>query len=241
MPFSHGAVFHAAECNARLYSKPPAVATAACKFFPGNFRNNFRNMTNPNFRQAAYIAAAHTRAQWPPDCGAEVAFAGRSNVGKSSAINAIAGRRRLAHFSKTPGRTRQIVFFTLGENRRLADLPGYGYASAPQHLRRHWQKFIAEYLRERESLKALIIPMDIRRPLTALDQNMLEFARALNLPVHILLTKSDKLSRGAAASALLQVQKKLQGEGEISLQLFSAVKKVGVEQATKRVEEFLQG
>ncbi|MGR3913888.1 MAG: ribosome biogenesis GTP-binding protein YihA/YsxC [Gammaproteobacteria bacterium] len=194
-----------------------------------------------NFRNAAYTAAAHRRDQWPPDAGAEVAFAGRSNVGKSSAINAIAGRRRLAHFSKTPGRTRQIVFFELDPERRLVDLPGYGYASAPQHLRRHWEHFIADYLRRRACLKALVVPMDIRRPLTALDRSMLDCCRELGLPAHILLTKADKYSRGAAASALLQARTALEGEGAITLQLFSAVKKTGVEEAAARVAELLRG
>ncbi|CAJ2375999.1 MAG: putative GTP-binding protein EngB [Arenicellales bacterium IbO2] len=192
-----------------------------------------------DFRNAAYAGAAHLRAQWPPDAGAEVAFAGRSNAGKSSAINAIAGRRRLAHFSKTPGRTRQIVFFDLDDSRRLVDLPGYGYAGAPRDLRRHWERFIGEYLRGRECLKGLIIPMDIRRPLTELDRRMLDFCRELSLPAHILLTKADKCSRGAAAGALQKTRAALEGEGAITLQLFSAVKKTGVEEAAARVAELL--
>lgn len=153
-----------------------------------------------DFSRAQYSLAAHHPGQWPEDIGAEVAFAGRSNVGKSSAINAITRQNRLAKTSKTPGRTRQIVFFDLDIAHRLVDLPGYGYARAPQSLRRHWQDFITEYLFNRECLRALVVPMDIRRPLTDLDVTMLEYCWKQQLPAHILLTKADKFKRGKAAS-----------------------------------------
>ena len=198
-------------------------------------------MASIDFSKAVYALAAHHPAQWPPDAGAEVAFAGRSNVGKSSAINAIANRQRLAIASKTPGRTRQIVFFDLDAERRLVDLPGYGYAKVPDHLRRHWERSTSDYLTRRACLKALVIPMDIRRPLTPLDQTMLQCCREIGLPAHILLTKADKYNRGPATATLEQVRRQLKGESAITVQLFSALKKQGVEQAGEVVTGFLSG
>ena len=194
-----------------------------------------KNLTNINFSQIAYTLAAHERHQWPADGGAEVAFAGRSNVGKSSAINAITNRRRLARTSKTPGRTRQIVFFDLDQSHRLVDLPGYGYAKVSRELRRHWEKFITDYLTSRACLKGLVVPMDIRHPLTELDQAMLHCCREIALPVHILLTKADKYKRGKAASTLLQVCHQLKTQPQTTVQLFSALNKQGVEQAGEHV------
>ena len=198
-------------------------------------------MTTIDFTRAAYALAAHQQNQWPPDAGAEVAFAGRSNVGKSSAINAVTNQQRLARTSKTPGRTRQIVFFDLDAERRLVDLPGYGYAKVPQNLRRHWERFMADYLTGRACLKALVVPMDIRRPLTDLDQTMLRCCWEVGLPAHILLTKADKYKRGRASNALQQVRERLKGEPDTTVQLFSAVDKQGVEQTRKVIVGWLLG
>ena len=194
-----------------------------------------------DFNRAAYALAAHQQSQWPPDTGAEVAFAGRSNVGKSSAINAITRRQRLARISKTPGRTRQIVFFDLDAERRLVDLPGYGYAKVSRELQRHWEQFLADYLTRRACLKALVIPMDIRRPLTDLDQTMLRCRREASLPAHILLTKADKYKRGRAGEVLRRVREELKSEPETTVQLFSAVRKQGVEEASEAITGFLLG
>lgn len=196
-------------------------------------------MTVIDFSQAVCTVAAHRRAQWPADGGAEVAFAGRSNVGKSSAINAIAGRRQLARSSKTPGRTRQIVFFEVGGaggERRLVDLPGYGYAKVPDALRRHWEEITGDYLTKRACLKGLVLPVDIRRALTDLDELMLSCCADANLPAHILLTKADKLSRNRAAAALQLARAELADAfAQVTVQLFSAADKRGVEEARGKV------
>lgn len=198
-------------------------------------------MTTIDLTRITYALAAHHQNQWPPDAGAEVAFAGRSNVGKSSAINAITRRQRLARVSKTPGRTRQIVFFDLDAERRLVDLPGYGYAKVPHHLRQHWERFMADYLTRRACLKALVVPMDIRHPLTDLDQTMLRCCWEVGLPAHILLTKADKYKRGRAANALRQVRERLTDQPEATVQLFSAVSRQGVEQAGEVIAGWLLG
>jgi len=193
-----------------------------------------------DFRQASYILSAHLPHQLMADEGAEVAFAGRSNVGKSSAINAITNQNGLAKTSKTPGRTQQINFFALVDDLKLVDLPGYGYAKAPEHLRAHWGEFISDYLTTRQCLRGLVLPMDIRRPLTELDMTMLELCWQSDLPVHILLTKADKLSRGKAGGVLQQVRHKILDQPGTTVQLFSALKKQGVEEARKRITELLQ-
>ncbi|MEA3291577.1 MAG: ribosome biogenesis GTP-binding protein YihA/YsxC [Pseudomonadota bacterium] len=192
-----------------------------------------------DFSPAEYLVSAHLVRQWPEDSGAEVAFAGRSNVGKSSAINVIANRRGLARTSKTPGRTQQIVFFGVREGIRLVDLPGYGFAKAPERLRRHWEQLISDYLEQRRSLRGLVIPMDIRRPLTPLDARMVNWAYQLSLPVHILLTKADKLSRGKATGTLRAVLGELEELPLISVQLFSATRRQGVDEARERISELL--
>ena len=191
-----------------------------------------------HFNQAEFINAAHYPDQWPEDSGIEVAFAGRSNVGKSSAINTITNINGLAKTSKTPGRTQQIVFFEIDETRRLVDLPGYGFAKAPEAMRKHWQTYLEAYLVERQCLKGLVLPMDIRRPFTDLDNTMLDFCWHEEIPVHILLTKADKLKFGAAKNAFLKVQKQIQDQPQTTVQLFSALKKQGVEEARKQLNEF---
>ena len=158
---------------------------------------------------AAYKLAAHLPRQLPPDTGREVAFAGRSNAGKSSALNAMCNQHRLAKTSKTPGRTQQLVFFEVAPERYLVDLPGYGYAQVPMELKAHWQAFINGYFRDRQALKGLVVVMDIRHPLREFDLKMLEYAQTRALPAHCLLTKSDKLGRGAQAAALQAVRKQL--------------------------------
>jgi GTP-binding protein len=188
------------------------------------------------YKQAQYLLSAHKLSQLPEDQGIEVAFAGRSNAGKSSAINAITGQRNLARTSKTPGRTQQIVLFTLDEDRRLVDLPGYGFAKVPLALKLHWQKTLERYLHTRQCLRGLILMMDIRHPLTEFDQHMLNWCNQSNMPVHILLTKADKLSYGKATTVLQQVSKTLSKDN--SIQLFSAIKRTGIEEVQTRLNDF---
>ncbi len=188
---------------------------------------------------AAYKLAAHLPQQLPPDTGREVAFAGRSNAGKSSALNAMCNQHRLAKTSKTPGRTQQLVYFEVIPERYLVDLPGYGYAKVPMDLRAHWLEFINKYFQTREALKGLVVVMDVRHPLREFDLAMLEYAKARALPAHCLLTKSDKLSRGAAAATLQAVRKQL---GEVaSVQLFSSENKLGIDEARAVVTSWLRG
>ena len=175
----------------------------------------------------------------PPADRIEVCFAGRSNVGKSSAINAITGRTGLARTSKTPGRTRQIVFFDLTPDHRLVDLPGYGFARTSRELQQHWQKTINRYFSTRQALRGLVLPIDIRRGLMAMDQEMLNWCCHHALPVHLLLTKRDKLSRSAAQNTLRTVQQQLVESPLFSAQLFSATKKEGVEEARAKIVQLL--
>ncbi len=190
------------------------------------------------FPNAEFLTSAWQPRQFPTDTGAEVAFAGRSNAGKSSALNAITGRKDLARTSKTPGRTQLINFFTLDADRRLADLPGYGYAKVPEQMKRHWQELLTRYVEARASLVGLVIVMDARRPLTDFDLQMLDWTQAHGLPTHLLLTKADKLSRNEAAATQRRVKASL-AEGDTA-QLFSAVSKLGVDEARKRVLEMLR-
>lgn len=170
-----------------------------------------------------------------------MAFAGRSNVGKSSAINAITNQNRLAKTSKTPGRTQQIIFFELSDSMRLVDLPGYGYAKAPESLRKHWREFISEYLSTRHCLRALVIPMDIRRPLTELDITMLEYCWHIELAVHVLLTKADKFKRAKALNILHAVSKDLKSQPLTTVQLFSVPNRQGVDEARLHLTGHLTG
>ena len=183
-------------------------------------------------QQSTFIMSAAQVDQCPPDQGYEVAFAGRSNAGKSSAMNTLT-HARLARTSKTPGRTQLLNFFRLDDQRRLVDLPGYGYAKVPIPLKQHWQRHLEAYLGSRHSLVGVVLLMDIRHPLTEFDRLMLDWAQASQLPMHVLLTKADKLTYGAAKNALLKVQKDIrQGWGEVaSAQLFSAPKRMGIEEA----------
>jgi GTP-binding protein len=176
----------------------------------------------------------------PADSLAEVAFAGRSNAGKSSAINTLCNHKRLAFVSKMPGRTQHLNFFRVDEGRFLVDLPGYGYARAPKAQKHVWQALIGGYLADRSQLAGLVLIMDIRHPLTELDRSLLEWFRPSGRPVHVLLSKSDKLSRGPAAQTLLTVSTELKKMGmNASVQLFSSLKKVGVDQAEGVVRDWL--
>jgi GTP-binding protein len=165
------------------------------------------NPVQINFQKAHFITSAPSIKQCPDDTGAEVAFAGRSNAGKSSALNTLAQQNKLARTSKTPGRTQLINFFEIEPDIRIVDLPGYGFAKVPDRMKREWQRNMSEYLEERQSLKALVLVMDIRHPLSDFDVMMCDWALDVQMPVHILLTKSDKLKRGPAQSTRLQVQK----------------------------------
>lgn len=187
-------------------------------------------MDNP-YSQAIFLKSAARVNQLPPDTGYEVAFAGRSNAGKSSALNCLTRIRNLARTSKTPGRTQLINLFTVGdEHHRLVDLPGYGYAKVALKIKHEWQQNLAQYLETRQSLRGLVLLMDIRHPLKELDQMMIGWAIQRELPVHILLTKADKLSRGQAQSTLLQVRKTYHPVTDlISVQTFSSLKKQGVD------------
>ena len=196
-----------------------------------------------NFQAATFTTSAPSLKQCPDDTGCEVAFAGRSNAGKSSAINTLTRIRGLARISKTPGRTQMINFFAVGEGRRLVDLPGYGYAKVPIAMKIQWDKHLAEYLQERNSLGGLILLMDIRHPLQDYDQQMLNWAAQAGLPVHVLLTKSDKLKRGPAKNMLMTVEKRLRemdpARTLLSVQTFSSLKKEGLPQLEAQLSHWL--
>ncbi len=182
-------------------------------------------------RRAEFMTSAPKLTLCPLDTGFEIAFAGRSNAGKSSAINALTAQNQLARASKTPGRTQMINFFTLqNTDQRLVDLPGYGYAAVPETMKLVWQKELEKYLIQRQSLAGLVLLMDIRHPLKDFDKQMLQWAKSRNLFVHVLLTKCDKLNRNPANTVLLNVKKQLHADGlDFSIQLFSSMKRQGLE------------
>lgn len=193
-----------------------------------------------DFSQTRFLKSAHLPEQWVADRGVEVAFAGRSNVGKSSAINAITNRRGLAKTSKTPGRTQQINFFEVSTDRRIVDLPGYGFAKVPQNVRAHWGRVIEQYLSERQCLRGLVLPMDCRRPLMELDVQMLEWCNHAELDVHVLLTKIDKLKNAKARAVLNEVNAALADNASISVQTFSAQNRTGIQGARGLVARWLE-
>lgn len=183
------------------------------------------------FTQAQFLTSAPDIRRCPEDEGLEIAFAGRSNAGKSSALNRLTEQPKLARTSKTPGRTQLINFFTVADGKRLVDLPGYGFAKVPLAVRKEWEKNLTEYLNERQSLCGCLLLMDIRHPLQEFDRNFISWSLAEALPLHILLTKSDKLKRGAAKSTMLSIQRTIQNEFEtplVSVQTFSALKGDGL-------------
>ena len=186
---------------------------------------------NPFYHRAQFLISAARLSQAPQDIGIEIAFAGRSNAGKSSALNTLCQQKSLARTSKTPGRTQLLNFFQLDENRRLVDLPGYGYAKVAEKVKRQWQGALADYIQHRDCLRGLVLLMDVRHPLTEFDLQMLEWNIQYGLPTHILLTKADKLKRGAAMSTLLQVRKAFADRPEITAQLFSSLKQQGIDEA----------
>ncbi len=192
-----------------------------------------------NFRQADFLTSAPTLKACPPDTGLEVAFAGRSNAGKSSAINTLTENKRMARTSKTPGRTQLINFFTLTPSQRLVDLPGYGFAKVPIEVKEKWQRHLEDYLRQRQSLCGLILLMDCRHPLQEFDRMMLNWAESSDMPVHILLTKADKLKKGPASASLHTVRKELAAMELVSVQLFSALKRTGLEQLQTTLNDWL--
>ncbi|MGD9020717.1 MAG: ribosome biogenesis GTP-binding protein YihA/YsxC [Lysobacterales bacterium] len=186
-------------------------------------------MKKPNpLRVARYVLSAHHLRQLPADHGIEVAIAGRSNAGKSSAINTFTDQKSLARTSKTPGRTQQIVIFELDASRRIADLPGYGYAKVPVKLKQHWRAVMEGYFRTRRSLRGVVLVMDIRHPMREFDTQMLAWCSAAEVPCHLLLTKADKLKRGPARSTLLKVQRDLPPIA--SAQVFSSKDKTGLDE-----------
>lgn len=199
-------------------------------------------MSNSRYHRASYLLSAHTLAQCPDDNGREVAFAGRSNVGKSSVINTITGNHKLARTSRTPGRTQQLNFFSVGgdDRFRLVDLPGYGYAKVPEKIRRHWRSVLQAYFEQRHALAGLILIMDIRQPLKPFDEQMLAWCLDVRLPVHIVLNKADKISRGAAAKVLQMVKNRYPDEW-ITAQVFSAVERTGVDEVRKCLDAWLNG
>ncbi|MEE4250292.1 MAG: ribosome biogenesis GTP-binding protein YihA/YsxC [Alcanivoracaceae bacterium] len=191
-------------------------------------------------RQIRFDKSAQKLAQCPPDEGLEIAFAGRSNAGKSSAINRLCGQKSLARTSKTAGRTQLLNFFAVDEGRRIVDLPGYGYAKVDRSTRDAWQKEIDGYLSGRECLKGLILLMDVRHPLKDFDQMIIQWAAEANMPLHLLLTKADKLSYGVAKNALLKTAKQLSSHrAPLSLQLFSSTNGMGCDQAWDKIGEWL--
>ncbi len=199
-------------------------------------------MSKLNFTKAEFFQSAPTLKQCPPESGREVAFAGRSNAGKSSAINCLAGNRKLARTSKTPGRTQLINFFNITPQQRLVDLPGYGFAKVPLAVKRQWDQNLSQYLRERQSLKGLILLMDVRQPMKEFDTMMLNWAVEAEMPVHILLTKSDKLKKGPAKNTLLSVRKHVKEaniDDLVSVQTFSALKKEGITQLEQVLTQWL--
>ena len=190
-----------------------------------------------SFRQAKYLTSAYELSQLLPDEGMEIAFAGRSNAGKSSAINCLAQQKGLCKTSKTPGRTQLINFFALDDQRRLVDLPGYGFAKVPKKMRSHWDKVLSAYLLQREALKGLVIVVDIRRGISDLDQGLIDMVGS-TIPVHILLTKSDKLSRSLVKKEIMRTEQ-LMNQAQYSVSSLSTLNRQGLEQLEQRCSSWL--
>jgi len=196
---------------------------------------------NPYYRRARFLISVARLPQLPAaEHAHEVAFAGRSNAGKSSALNTLCDQHNLARTSKTPGRTQLINLFELDEQRRLVDLPGYGFAKVAMPIRAQWQGLLADYIETRGCLRGVILMMDIRHPLKELDVQMIHWCRHLNRPVHILLTKADKLKRGPAKQVLFQVRKALADQDQVTVQLFSALKREGIDEAHEVLDRWLE-
>lgn len=196
-------------------------------------------MLQLNYHKTRFVISAPDITHLPEDSGVEIAFAGRSNAGKSSALNTLTGQKNLARTSKTPGRTQLINLFEVAENCRLVDLPGYGYAEVPEEVKRKWQKSLSEYLQKRDSLKGIVVLMDIRHPLKELDRNMVEWAVDGGLSVLVLLTKADKLASGAMKNQLLAVRKELASlNADIAVEVFSSPKKIGIDKLVEKLNSW---
>ena len=202
-------------------------------------------MIKINFRSAKFLISAPSLKQCPPESGAEVAFAGRSNAGKSSALNTLTQNHKLARTSKTPGCTQLINFFQLqsSPDLRLVDLPGYGYAKVPTAMKEKWQEHLSQYLNDRQSLRGLVLVTDSRHPMQEFDKMMIDWAVQSEMSLHILLNKSDKLSRGAAQNTLLKLRRELKNTGIdnlVSAQVFSSTTGEGVDQLAQQLGVWLQ-
>ena len=207
--------------------------------FYSNYTFYARFPMNPLYHQARFILSASKLNEAPDDIGKEVAFAGRSNAGKSSAINTLTRQNTLARISKTPGRTQLLNFFKIDEQRKFVDLPGYGYAKVPLTVKKKWHQMMETYLHNRNALCGIVLVMDVRHPLTDFDMQMIEWCEHTQLPLHILLTKADKLNYGAAKNTLLKVQKELSDKNvSVTLQLFSSSKKTGVDDVHQILDQW---
>ena len=196
-------------------------------------------------QNVSFVISTNQFDELPSDSGREIAFAGRSNAGKSSAINTLTNKTRLAFVSKQPGRTQLINFFKIKDMQSLVDLPGYGFAKVPKPMKDHWRKLLPKYLQERKSLIGLVLVVDIRRELTELDTQMLDWFAPQKKPIHVLLTKSDKVSKDKSLRTLNKINNELKEKWgkkfnvECSAQLFSSLKKQGIEKATEKIEQWL--
>ncbi len=196
---------------------------------------------NPLYHQSQFVLSASKLSEAPTDQGKEVAFAGRSNAGKSSAINTLTRQNSLARISKTPGRTQLLNFFQIDEQRMFVDLPGYGYAKVPLAVKKKWHQMMESYLHKRDALCGIVLVMDIRHPLTEFDMQMIEWCEHTQLPLHILLTKSDKLNYGAAKNMMFKVQKELSElNASVTLQLFSSLKKSGIDDVHEILDHWFE-
>jgi GTP-binding protein len=195
-------------------------------------------MENP-YHNVKFLLSAPSIRGCPEDTGFEVVIAGRSNAGKSSAINTLTGQKKLARVSKTPGRTQHLVYFELDSDRKIVDLPGYGFAKVPLEVKKKWHQSMEEFFQNRKAISGGVIVMDIRHPLMEFDQMMLNWMTAMNIPVHILLTKADKLSFGAAKNVALKINKTISIYQNVSVQTFSSLKNSGIEELHQKLNQFL--
>ena len=195
-------------------------------------------MENP-YHKVKFLLSAPSIRGCPEDTGFEVIIAGRSNAGKSSAINTLTGQKKLARVSKTPGRTQHLVYFELDSDRKIVDLPGYGFAKVPLEVKKKWHQSMEEFFQKRKAISGGVIVMDIRHPLMDFDQMMLNWMTAMNIPVHILLTKADKLSFGAAKNVALKINKTVSRYQNVSVQTFSSLKNSGIEELHQKLNQFL--
>ncbi|MEN4834088.1 ribosome biogenesis GTP-binding protein YihA/YsxC [Pantoea vagans] len=196
-------------------------------------------MSELNYHVTHFVMSAPDIRHLPADTGIEVAFAGRSNAGKSSALNTLTNQKGLARTSKTPGRTQLINLFEVKEGKRLVDLPGYGYAEVPEEMKLKWQRALGEYLQKRQALKGLVVLMDIRHPLKDLDRQMIQWSVESGIPVLLLLTKADKLASGARKAQLNIVREAaLEFVGDVQVELFSSLKKIGVDKVRQKLDSW---